>query len=159
MKSNRNVLISVIFGQIAEFYDFFIFILLANHLSAFFFIGTKYERLSKFFILFAIGYVARPIGAIILSHFGDKYGRKSSLTYSIALGGIATLLIGCLPTYSSIGIYAPIMLLLARILQGIGLGGDLAGSVVIVYENSDVKRNTVSTAILHTGLSIGILST
>ncbi|MCP4177413.1 MAG: MHS family MFS transporter [bacterium] len=157
MKSNRNVLISVIFGQIAEFYDFFIFILLADNLSSLFFIGTRYERLFKFFILFAIGYVARPIGAIILSHFGDKYGRKRSLTYSIGIGGVATLLIGCLPTYSYIGIYAPILLLLARIIQGTALGGDLAGSVVIVYENSAAKRNTVFTAILHTGLSVGII--
>ncbi|HJO96150.1 MAG TPA: MFS transporter [Victivallales bacterium] len=157
MKSNRNVLVSVIFGQIAEFYDFFIFILFADSLSNLFFVGTRYERLFKFFILFGIGYVARPIGAIILSHFGDKYGRKRSLTYSVGVAGIATILVGCLPTYSTIGIYAPIFLLLARIIQGVALGCDLAGSVAIVYENSDVKRSTLPTAVLHTGLSSGVI--
>ncbi len=87
------------------------------------------------FATFAVGFVARPIGAIIFGHMGDRLGRKSTLITTFMLTGIATLLVGCLPNYESIGVLAPALLVLLRLLQGIGLGGEWGGAVLIMTES------------------------
>jgi MHS family shikimate/dehydroshikimate transporter-like MFS transporter len=92
------------------------------------------------FATFAVGFVARPIGAIIFGHMGDRLGRKSTLITTFLLTGIATLLVGCLPNYQSIGALAPALLVVLRLLQGIGLGGEWGGAVLIMTEGKAQTR-------------------
>ncbi len=92
------------------------------------------------FATFAVGFLARPIGAIIFGHMGDRLGRKSTLIATFMLSGIATLLVGCLPTYETIGALAPALLVLLRLLQGIGLGGEWGGAVLVMTEGGSQKR-------------------
>jgi MFS family permease len=92
------------------------------------------------FATFAVGFVARPIGAIIFGHMGDRLGRKSTLITTFMLTGIATLLVGCLPNYESIGALAPALLVFLRLLQGIGLGGEWGGAVLIMTESKAQTR-------------------
>jgi len=89
---------------------------------------------------FAVGFVARPIGAVIFGHMGDRLGRKSTLITTFMLTGIATVLVGCLPNYDSIGVLAPALLVLLRLLQGIGLGGEWGGAVLIMTESKAQTR-------------------
>lgn len=92
------------------------------------------------FGIFAAGYLARPLGGIIMAHFGDLVGRKKMFTLSILLMALPTLAIGLLPTYSSVGIIAPLLLLLMRILQGAAIGGEVPGAWVFVAEHVPEKR-------------------
>lgn len=92
------------------------------------------------FATFAVGFLARPIGAIIFGHMGDRVGRKSTLITTFLLTGIATLLVGCLPTYETAGALAPALLVLLRLLQGIGLGGEWGGAVLVMTEGGSQKR-------------------
>jgi MFS transporter, MHS family, shikimate and dehydroshikimate transport protein len=92
------------------------------------------------FATFAVGFIARPIGAIIFGHMGDRIGRKSTLITTFLLTGIATLLVGVLPSYQSIGVFAPLLLVLLRLLQGIGLGGEWGGAVLIMTESGKQTR-------------------
>uniref|UniRef100_UPI00082A5AC4 MFS transporter n=1 Tax=Alicyclobacillus shizuokensis TaxID=392014 RepID=UPI00082A5AC4 len=88
------------------------------------------------FATFAVGFIARPIGGIIFGHFGDKLGRKSMLVLTLNIIGLCTVLIGCLPTYQSIGIWAPIMLMFLRLLQGFGIGGEYGGAALMTIEHA-----------------------
>ena len=92
------------------------------------------------FATFAIGFVARPIGAIIFGHMGDRIGRKSTLITTFLLTGVATLLVGLLPNYETIGVFAPLLLVLLRLMQGIGLGGEWGGAVLIMTESGKQSR-------------------
>jgi MFS transporter, MHS family, shikimate and dehydroshikimate transport protein len=92
------------------------------------------------FATFAVGFLARPIGAIIFGHMGDRLGRKSTLIATFMLTGTATLLVGCLPTYETVGALAPALLVLLRLLQGIGLGGEWGGAVLVMTEGGSQKR-------------------
>ncbi|GAB2725364.1 MFS transporter [Kitasatospora kifunensis] len=92
------------------------------------------------FLTYAIGFAARPIGALVFGHFGDRLGRKKLLVVSLLMMGTATALIGCLPTYNSIGIGAPVLLTTLRVIQGFALGGEWGGAVLLVSEHGDPKR-------------------
>lgn len=83
-----------------------------------------------------MGFVARPLGGFIFGHFGDKIGRKKMLILTLEIMGVATVLIGCIPSYDSIGIWAPILLVTCRIAQGIGLGGEWGGAVLMAFESA-----------------------
>ena len=109
------------------------------------------------FGIFSAGYLARPLGGIVMAHFGDRCGRKRMFTLSVFLMAVPTLLIGLLPTYATIGIAAPLLLLLMRILQGVAVGGEVPGAWVFVAEH--VPRATLGFGIgtLTAGLTIGIL--
>ncbi|MHC6222860.1 MFS transporter [Arthrobacter sp. MMS24-S77] len=126
-------------GTAVEWYDFFLYgtaaALVFNKLffpSADPFVGTMLALGT-----FAAGFVARPLGAIVLGHLGDKHGRKSTLVASLLLMGIATALIAFIPSYASIGIAAPLILLILRLVQGFALGGEWGGAVLLVSEYSD----------------------
>lgn len=108
-------------GGALEFYDFIIFVFFATVVGALFFPPDMPEwlRLVQTFGIFAAGYLARPLGGIIMAHFGDRIGRKKMFSLSILLMALPTLLMGMLPTYQSIGIVAPLLLLLMRVLQGL----------------------------------------
>jgi len=146
-------------GGALEFYDFIIFVFFTTVLGALFFPPDIPEWLRQLqtFGIFAAGYLARPLGGIIMAHFGDLLGRKKMFTLSILLMALPTLAIGLLPTYETIGIMAPILLLLMRVLQGAAIGGEVPGAWVFVAEHVPYKRIGIACGTLTAGLTIGIL--
>ncbi|WP_182422207.1 MFS transporter [Aureimonas sp. ME7] len=109
------------------------------------------------FATFAVGYLARPIGGIVISHIGDRFGRKPALILTIALMGLATVLMGLLPTYASIGIVAPALLVLLRLIQGFGAGAELAGAIVLVAEYAPPGRRAFYTSLPNAATLVGIM--
>lgn len=146
-------------GGALEFYDFVIFVFFAKTLSHLFFPSDMPEWLSQLQVygIFASGYIARPIGGIVMAHFGDLLGRKKMFTLSVLLMAMPTLLIGLLPTYAQIGIIAPLLLLLFRIIQGIAIGGEVPAAWVFVAEHVPKGRVGFACASLTSGLTFGIL--
>jgi MHS family shikimate/dehydroshikimate transporter-like MFS transporter len=106
---------------------------------------------------FFVGFISRPIGGIIFGHYGDRIGRKTVLVLTILIMGIATFLIGCLPTYASVGIWAPVMLLVLRIFQGIGIGGEWGGAVLMAVEHSPAGRRGFYGSWPQIGVPAGLL--
>ncbi|MGL5284625.1 MAG: MFS transporter [Aeromonas sp.] len=146
-------------GGALEFYDFIIFVFFAVVIGGLFFPADIPEWLRQFqtFGIFAAGYLARPLGGIIMAHFGDLVGRKRMFTLSIIMMALPTLLIGLLPTYDTLGILAPVLLLALRILQGAAIGGEVPGAWVFVAEHVPAKRVGVACGVLTGGLTAGIL--
>ncbi len=146
-------------GGALEFYDFIIFVFFAAVVSDLFFPVDMPEWLRQVqtFGIFAAGYLARPLGGIIMAHFGDKVGRKKMFSLSILLMALPTLAMGMLPTYQSIGIAAPLLLLLMRVLQGAAIGGEVPGAWVFVAEHVPRKRVGFACGTLTAGLTAGIL--
>ncbi|MFB2865438.1 MFS transporter [Aeromonas sp. MdU4] len=146
-------------GGALEFYDFIIFVFFAVVIGELFFPADIPEWLRQFqtFGIFAAGYLARPLGGIIMAHFGDLIGRKRMFTLSIIMMALPTLLIGLLPTYAGLGIGAPIALLGLRILQGAAIGGEVPGAWVFVAEHVPARRVGVACGTLTAGLTAGIL--
>lgn len=146
-------------GGALEFYDFVIFVFFTAVLARQFFPPEMPEWLRQFqaFGIFAAGYLFRPLGGIVMAHFGDRFGRKRMFSLSVALMAIPTLLIGLLPTYGAIGYAAPVILLIMRIVQGIAIGGEVPGSWVFVAEHVPARRIGLACSLLETGLSVGIL--
>src|ERR1700730_6877771 len=146
-------------GGALEFYDFVIFVFFATVIGKLFFAASlpNWVRQAQTFGIFAAGYLARPIGGIVMAHFGDTHGRKRVFTFSVLLMAIPTLLIGLLPTYQSIGVAAPLLLLLMRIMQGVAIGGDAPGVCVFVAEHARSGRVGFPVGLLTSGLSFGIL--
>ena len=105
---------------------------------------------------FAVGFVTRPLGGVIFGHFGDRIGRKSMLILTLMIMGVATFLIGLVPTYAQIGVWAPILLLVLRVLQGIGLGGEWGGAVLMTYEYAPPEKRGLYASLPQIGLSIGL---
>jgi MHS family shikimate/dehydroshikimate transporter-like MFS transporter len=105
---------------------------------------------------YAVGFVARPLGGAIFGHYGDRIGRKAMLTMTMLVMGMGTFLIGCLPTYEAIGIWAPILLVTLRLLQGIGIGGEWGGAVLMVIENAPAGRRGLYGSLVQVGFPAGI---
>lgn len=154
----RTLVLSALGGAL-EFYDFIIFVFFAGVIGQLFFPPDMPDWLRQLqtFGIFAAGYMARPIGGIVMAHFGDSLGRKRMFVLSILLMSLPTLAIGLLPTYAVIGIYAPLLLLLFRILQGVAVGGEVPGSWVFVYEHVSEKHAGFACGILTSGLTAGVL--
>ena len=146
-------------GGALEFYDFIIFVFFAAVVGKLFFPADMPEWLRQFqtFGIFAAGYLARPLGGIIMAPFGDLFGRKRMFTLSIFLMGVPTLAMGLLPTYAQIGIWAPLALLLLRIVQGAAIGGEVPGAWVFVAEHVPAKHVGFACGTLTAGLTSGIL--
>ncbi|TMX06180.1 MHS family MFS transporter [Aeromonas salmonicida subsp. achromogenes] len=146
-------------GGALEFYDFIIFVFFAVVIGELFFPADIPEWLRQFqtFGIFAAGYLARPLGGIIMAHFGDLIGRKRMFTLSILLMALPTLMIGLLPTYAVLGIGAPLALLGLRILQGAAIGGEVPGAWVFVAEHVPARRVWLACGTLTAGLTAGIL--
>lgn len=146
-------------GGALEFYDFIIFVFFAAVVGDLFFPPDipEWLRQVQTFGIFAAGYLARPLGGIVMAHFGDLVGRKKMFTLSILLMAVPTLLIGLLPTYASVGIIAPLLLLLMRILQGAAIGGEVPGAWVFVAEHVPARRIGIACGTLTAGLTVGIL--
>jgi MFS family permease len=146
-------------GGALEFYDFVIFVFFTSVIGKLFFAASlpDWVRQAQTFGIFAAGYLARPVGGIVMAHFGDTTGRKRMFTLSVLLMAIPTLFIGLLPTYQSIGVVAPLLLLLMRVMQGAAIGGEAPGAWVFVAEHANRGRVGFAVGLLTSGLSFGIL--
>lgn len=146
-------------GGALEFYDFVVFVFFATTMGALFFPPEMpaWLKTAQAFGIFAAGYLARPLGGIVLAHFGDLLGRKRMFMLSIFLMAVPTLLIGLLPTYAAIGVAAPALLLLLRILQGAAIGGEAPGAWVFVSEHVSPRHRSFACGTLSAGLLAGIL--
>ncbi len=146
-------------GGTLEFYDFVIYVFFATVLGALFFPTDMPDWLRQLqtFGIFAAGYLARPVGGIVIGHFGDILGRKRMFTLSIFLMAAPTLVIGLLPTYASIGVAAPLLLLAMRVLQGAAIGGEMPGAWVFVAEHVPARRYGFAVGTLTSGITGGIL--
>ena len=154
----RRVVIASLIGATIEWYDFFLYGVVAGLVFNKLYFPTDdiYVSTMLAYATFAVGFVARPLGGIVFGHFGDKIGRKSMLVLTLMIMGIATVLIGFLPTYQQIGIAAPLLLLLLRVFQGIGLGGEWGGAVLMAYEYAPKNRRGFYASIPQIGLAIGL---
>jgi MFS family permease len=154
----RTLLLSALGGML-EFYDFIIFVFFAAVIAQLFFPPDVPEWLRQVqtFGIFAAGYLARPLGGIIMAHFGDLLGRKRMFMLSILLMALPTLAIGLLPTYAVIGIWAPLLLLALRVMQGAAIGGEVPGAWVFVAEHVPARHVGFACATLTAGLTGGIL--
>lgn len=135
----KRVVIASMAGTVVEWYEFFLYGTAATLVfSKVFFAqsGSDLDAILAAFVTYAVGFVARPLGGIVFGHFGDKYGRKKLLQFSLLLVGVATFLMGCLPTYGQIGSWAPTLLVVLRFLQGFAVGGEWGGAVLLVAEHS-----------------------
>jgi metabolite-proton symporter len=158
-KQARKAGIAALVGTTLEWYDFLIYgtaaALVLN--SQFFPSADPTVGTLAAFATYAVGFLARPLGGIVLGNMGDKVGRKKMLVFTIVLMGTATTLIGVLPTYAAIGVWAPILLILLRLLQGFGAGGEYAGAVVLSVEHGDQKRRGLAGAWAPTGFALATL--
>ncbi len=154
----RRVVVASVIGATIEWYDFFLYGAVAGIVfnKLFFPANDPIVSILLAYTTFAIGFVARPLGGIIFGHFGDKVGRKSMLVLTLMIMGIATVLIGCLPTFQQIGIMAPILLVILRVLQGIGLGGEWGGAVLMAYEYAPENQRGFYASLPQIGLAIGL---
>jgi MFS family permease len=146
-------------GGVLEFYDFVIFVFFANTIGDLFFPPGIPDWVRQFqtFGIFAVGYLARPLGGLVMAHAGDLRGRKQMFTFSIFLMALSTLGIGLLPTYASFGPWAPVCLLILRIVQGAAVGGEVPGGWVFVSEHVPPSRVAFACGLLTAGLTGGIL--
>jgi len=128
-------------GNVMEWYDFAVYGYLASTISGLFFPSENpLAALTNTFLLFAIGFIARPLGAFVIGHYGDKAGRKNALVLTVSLMALGTLLLGIMPTYSVIGVWAPIGVAIARLIQGFSAGGEWGGSTSFMVEYAAERR-------------------
>src|SRR5512142_2815128 len=158
-RSDYRTLTLAALGGTLEFYDFIIFVFFAGVIGQLFFPSDMPDWLRQVqtFGIFAAGYFARPLGGIIMAHFGDLFGRKRMFMLSILLMALPTLVIGLLPTYTVIGIWAPLFLLCLRVMQGAAIGGEVPGAWVFVAEHVPKRHVGFACGTLTAGLPGGIL--
>ncbi|RWX78526.1 MFS transporter [Neorhizobium lilium] len=146
-------------GGALEFYDFIIFVFFAAVIGKLFFPPDMPDWLVliQTFGIFAAGYLVRPVGGIVLAHFGDLFGRKRVFSFSILLMALSTLGMALMPTYATIGVAAPILLVVMRLLQGAAIGGEVPGAWTFVAEHVPFRRVGFACGFLCSGLTLGIL--
>jgi len=154
----KRVVMASLIGATVEWYDFFLYGTVAGIVfnKLYFPTGDAFISTMLAYTTFAVGFIARPLGGVIFGHFGDRIGRKSMLILTLMIMGVATFLIGLVPTYAQIGIWAPILLLILRVLQGIGLGGEWGGAVLMTYEYAKPEKRGLYASFPQIGLSIGL---
>lgn len=155
----RRVVIASFIGTTIEWYDFFLYgtaaALVFNKL--FFPTLELQQGTMAAFATYAVGFFARPVGGIVFGHFGDKIGRKSMLVTTLMLMGVATVLIGLLPTYNQIGLWAPLLLVILRFIQGFGVGGEWGGAVLMAVEHGDARKRGFYASWVQAGVPVGLL--
>ena len=146
-------------GTAIEFYDFFVYgTAAALVLGPLFFPAfSPVAGTLAAFVTFGVGFVARPLGSVLFGHIGDRRGRRPVLVGSLLLTGAATVAVGCVPTYESIGVAAPALLLLLRFLQGLGLGGEWGGAVLLTAEHAPAERRALWSSFPQVGPALGFL--
>jgi MFS family permease len=146
-------------GSVVEYYDFFIYGTAAALVFSKIFFPSGNPTLASLAALatFGVGYIARPIGAAVLGHYGDRFGRQRVMMMSLVLMGTATFLVGCLPTYGQIGIVAPIALVVLRLLQGFSAGGEQSGANSMTLEHAPAGRRAFFTSFTLSGTQAGLI--
>ncbi|GAF50276.1 MFS transporter [Rhodococcus wratislaviensis] len=153
----RRAATAALLGSALEYYDFFVYgaaaALVFNVL--FFPSGNPAVALIASFATFAVGYVARPVGAVVMGHFGDRLGRKRVMLATVVMMGVASFAIGCLPTYEQVGLFAPVLLVALRVVQGFSAGAESAGASTLTVEHSPVGRRGFFTSFVMVGYAVG----
>src|SRR5436190_14319700 len=153
----RKVIAASSVGTMIEWYDFYIFGMLAKTISTQFFPGTNpTAALLSTLAVFAAGFIVRPFGALVFGRLGDIIGRKYTFLLTLILMGSSTFLIGLVPTYSTIGALAPILVLVLRLVQGLALGGEYGGAATYVAEHAPVHRRGYYTSWIQTTATLGL---
>ncbi len=143
-------------GGALEFYDFTIYALFAPFISQHFFANSNHlVSLINTFAVFALGYFARPLGGIFFGHLGDRLGRKPAFSLAVFIMATATLLMGCLPSYQSVGVVAPILLITLRLIQGFSVGGEIPGAAVFITEHVPPEKRGLSIGIVFMCITLG----
>lgn len=159
VNSRNKVLVASLIGTAIEFFDFYIYataaVIVFPHI--FFPQGDPTAATLQSLATFAIAFVARPIGSAVFGHFGDRVGRKATLVASLLTMGISTVVIGLLPGYATIGIFAPLLLALARFGQGLGLGGEWGGAALLATENAPPRKRALYGSFPQLGAPIWLL--
>jgi MFS family permease len=158
--SRGSIIAASVVGTAIEWYDYYIFgTAAALVFGSLFFpgISTTAATLAAF-ATFGVGFLARPLGAVVIGHFGDRIGRKSMLVLTLLLTGGATFLIGVLPIYAAIGIGAPLLLVALRLIQGFGVGGEWGGAILIATEHATPSRRALYGSFAQFGVPIGVLT-
>lgn len=156
--SVKTVIAASMVGTAIEFYDFYAYgTAAANYFPHIFFSDTTNPTVALLLSLvtFAVAFIARPVGSLIFGHFGDRMGRKTTLVVSLMAMGVATFLIGCLPTYNQWGLAAVVLLCLCRFIQGIGLGGEWSGAALVATENAPENKRALYGSFPELGAPIG----
>lgn len=156
----RRYVVASLVGNALEWYDFFLYATAASIVFGKLFFPANTDPLVGTlgaFAGFAVGFAARPLGGLIFGHIGDKVSRKTSLVLTLTIMGAATFLMGLLPTYAQVGIWAPALLIGLRVLQGIAAGGEWGGGVLLISENSSDKRRGFLSAFSQSGVSLGFV--
>ncbi|MDJ0321614.1 MFS transporter [Pseudarthrobacter sp. PS3-L1] len=161
-REERKVLAGTLVGTTIEWYDFFIFAQLTATLLSPLFLTPLQESAPGVaqilsFALIGISFLFRPLGAIVAGHLGDRLGRKSMLVFTLVMMGAATALIGVLPTYSSIGIWAPILLITLRVIQGFSAGGEWGGAALMAVEHAPLNKRGLFGAYPQIGVPVGMI--
>ena len=158
-KQRRTAAVASAVGTTIEWYDFFIYGLAAGLVFNEVFFSDSDPLIGTLlaFGTFAVGYIGRPIGALVFGHFGDRIGRKAALVTTMMIMGICTMLIGMLPSYDSIGIWAPIALIFLRIMQGIGIAGEWGGAVLLAVEYAPNNRKGLYGSWPQIGVPLGLI--
>lgn len=154
-----RVILASLIGTTIEFYDFYVYataaVLVFPHL--FFPSGNETTALLSSFAIFGAAMVARPLGAIFFGHLGDKYGRKNTLVGALLTMGIATFIIGLLPTYATVGWFAPAMLVILRLAQGFAIGGEWSGAALVATENAPAGKRAIFGTFPQLGAPLGFI--
>ncbi|MFT4393490.1 MFS transporter [Gordonia lacunae] len=155
----RKAATASLIGSALEWYDFFLYgTAAALVFGPLFFTGDdSLVGTLAAFGTFAIGFIARPFGGVIFGHFGDRVGRKSMLVITLMMMGVCTALIGLLPTHAQIGVWAPILLVILRVIQGIAVGGEWGGAVLLISENAPPSRRGFFSAFSQVGVTLGFI--
>ncbi|HZF92126.1 MFS transporter [Streptomyces sp.] len=146
-------------GTAIEFYDFFVYGTAAALVLGPLFFPTVSPLAGTLaaFATFGVGFVARPLGSVLFGHIGDRHGRRPVLVASLLLTGASTVAVGCLPTYGAIGTAAPLLLVVLRFLQGLGLGGEWGGAVLLTVEHAPAERRALWSSFPQVGPAVGFL--
>ncbi len=158
-QSERRVIIASSLGTVFEWYDFYLYGLLATIISAQFFSGVN-ETTGFIFALaaFAAGFAVRPFGALVFGRIGDLVGRKNTFLVTMGLMGLSTFVVGLLPSYASIGVAAPILLVVMRLIQGLALGGEYGGAATYVAEHAPNDKRGLYTSFIQTTATLGLFA-
>lgn len=153
----RRAATAALLGSALEYYDFFVYGAAAALVFnvVFFPAGNATVALIGSFATFAVGYVARPVGAVVMGHFGDRLGRKRVMLATVVMMGAASFSIGCLPTYDQVGLLAPALLVVLRVVQGFSAGAESAGASTLTVEHSPVGRRGFFTSFVMVGYAVG----
>src|SRR5687767_13479060 len=156
-RRDRRVIAAASLGTVFEWYDFYLYGLLATIISSQFFSGVN-ETTAFIFALaaFAAGFAVRPFGALVFGRIGDLVGRKNTFLVTMGLMGLSTFAVGLLPSYASIGVAAPLMLVALRLLQGLALGGEYGGAATYVAEHAPEGRRGFFTSWIQTTATLGL---